>query len=403
MINGCAESIEPMSVVAMWTDTSPPPLHTAHGDATIVVHSYRLCTHPPLPITLGQPIRLYALTKTAFHSPSAVPAWHQAYDPHIIEPVVSIEPSTPYTVTVDVQIVNQCARQRVTAVNLEAPNAPGVLRTPLPTDDAASTMSARPAMDLPDLRSVYFPCTPPVCCGQLCAKTLAEVVDEELGELEEGWDSEDEQAAAQLSRAPIQCRDMQPREVPSRRISESDAAPPAHQNKNMPHTKQSLKDRPSSHSVGPYRLPTGDNKQPLPDARWRKRRRYRSTLESFGFKLSRVKGKPGSICFESTHVHSSYQNTRAVRPSRPNLLTVMYSSRHATVSTIITMQLHALCQNTHPTNRTNQCGSEMAAPGFSKKRVQATIDNDDHGHTTQDHVNLLSQISVARYNGAWPP
>lgn len=286
MINECAESAEPMSVVAMWTDECPPPLHLANGDATIVVHSYRLCTHPPLPITLGQPIRLYALTKTAFHSPSAVPAWHEAYDPHITGPVVSIEPSTPYTATV--VIVNQCARQRVAAVNLEVPNASGVLRTPLPIDNSASSMSANlPATDLPDLRSVYFPFTPPVCCGQLCAKTLAEIVDEELGELEEGWDSEDEQAesnTAQLSRAPIQCRDMQAREVLSRRLAGSDAAPQAHQKKNMPRTKESLKDHPSSRSVGPHRLPGGDNKQSLPDAQWRKRRRYRSTLESFGFR-----------------------------------------------------------------------------------------------------------------------
>lgn len=88
-----------------------------------VVHGYEVPLRPREPLHLSQRVKLWALSKTTYHTPNAVSPRYDVYDPHVVGTIVEVH--SVGTHIVEFVLRNRCSRSPVRWVYLATRFVPG--------------------------------------------------------------------------------------------------------------------------------------------------------------------------------------------------------------------------------------------------------------------------------------
>ncbi|KAI0773619.1 hypothetical protein C8Q74DRAFT_1217675 [Fomes fomentarius] len=99
-----------------------PPLHS-DPRAHEVVYGYEVPLRPREPLHLWQRVKLWALSRTTYHTPNAVSPRYDVYDPHVVGTIIEVH--SVGTHIVEFVLRNRCSRSPVRWVYLATRFVPG--------------------------------------------------------------------------------------------------------------------------------------------------------------------------------------------------------------------------------------------------------------------------------------
>lgn len=169
-----------ITLFAAWTGFARYSRHQMGAKKT---HVYTLVYRPSTPLYEGAQIRIMAITLSAFHSLSASVSAIETYNPHVIGSITMIAHGQPGRV--EITVVNECRRNTVEIVQINAPNHPDIVRwthfpfhdfdNPKSHNNPAPCTLLSPGDDLVESRDNAE------CGGSDCIESSHEVADARIG------------------------------------------------------------------------------------------------------------------------------------------------------------------------------------------------------------------------------
>ncbi|KAI0740288.1 hypothetical protein C8Q76DRAFT_790758 [Earliella scabrosa] len=98
----------PIVLYAQWAGVADPRGHPYAPDE--MIHVYRSAVQPPLPLRTGLHVKVAAMSPISYHSPLIPPTRYEAYDPHVVGPIVGTMRVEGLVVVV---VKNKCRRNKV--------------------------------------------------------------------------------------------------------------------------------------------------------------------------------------------------------------------------------------------------------------------------------------------------